>query len=81
MSKTTRLTTAQIKDVAEAVRAGMTLAEARELVLGVTAESPVAAATVNHWKAKDLACDAPAPCERTFRTAKGRDWHVANIAH
>lgn len=34
-----------------------------------------------HWQTRDLACTAPKPCAKTFRTTKGRDWHVANVKH
>ena len=34
-----------------------------------------------HFKARDIACPAAKPCAKTFRTAKGAAWHVANVKH
>lgn len=47
--------------------------------LAAMPSSPVGASA--HWKARDIACNAAKPCGDTFRTAKGRDWHAANIKH
>lgn len=34
-----------------------------------------------HWTERDITCNAPKACKKTFRTAGGRDWHVANVKH
>ena len=44
--------------------------------------APAAESTASaHYKARDIACSAAKPCDKTFRTTKGRDWHVANVTH
>jgi hypothetical protein len=46
--------------------------------------APAAAApseASQHFADRDIPCTHATPCEKTFRTAKGRDWHVANTKH
>ena len=64
--------------------ARITLAQALariEHLEAALAAAPARSSVSAHWTARDLPCSAAKPCKRTFRTAKGRDWHVANIRH
>lgn len=55
------------------------IAEILRGVLGEFAPAQAAPAAPSeasaHWRARDLACTK---CTKTFRTVKGRDWHIAN---
>jgi len=56
-------------------------AEIARLTALIEARPTAPSAASSHWLAQDLACSAAKPCEKTFRTVKGRDWHVANVKH
>ena len=45
------------------------------------ARSAAASEASLHYTERDLPCTADKPCTKTFRTAKGVDWHVANVKH
>ena len=53
-------------------------AEIEDLKRLLTAKPSTTTEASAHYKAKDIACNAAKPCVKTFRTVKGRDWHVAN---
>lgn len=48
------------------------------IVFTNTAEPSEASA---HYVAADLPCTNAKPCDKTFRTAKGVAWHLANVKH
>lgn len=52
-----------------------------EAIASRPAPSPIASEASAHYVARDLACAAKKPCAKTFRTAKGVAWHVANVKH
>ena len=52
------------------------------LVANVATPAPARTAEASaHFKARDIPCSAATPCAKTFKTAKGLDWHVRNIKH
>ena len=60
----------------------LTKAELVALVERMLASAPSAPSEASaHYVNRDIACTAGKPCVKTFRTAKGRDWHVANVKH
>ena len=51
----------------------------REDIANATREPSEAS---QHFADRDIPCTAtPKPCEKTFRTTKGRDWHIVNVKH
>jgi len=56
-------------------------AEIARLTALIEARPTAPSAASSHWQEQDIPCSAAKPCEKTFRTAKGRDWHVANVKH
>jgi hypothetical protein len=64
-------------EIIEALARGVSakeLIEMQQASSSAGAEQSVKQAKANHWKERDLAVDC---CDKTFRTEKGRAFHVS----
>lgn len=69
----------------DSAKVTLTKAEIAAMIAEAIAEdrksTPRASAASSHWTEQDIPCSSKRPCDKTFRTVKGRDWHVANVKH
>lgn len=52
-----------------------------QLIALITATGDEPSEASQHFRDRDIPCNAAKPCTKTFRTDKGRDWHTANVKH